>query len=74
MPELVLDPDLRGTGKEGDVSHHHGHRIEGFAVCLLECFIYRESLSILPHHRSVNEIMVGADENSVRVPQKRSCS
>ena len=77
MPELASDPDLGGTGKEGDVSRHCGHRIGGVAVCRSECFVHWGSSDIPgipPPHRSMKGVMLSAEGSDIKVPQERSCS
>ena len=72
MPEPASDPDLRGTGKEGGESRHRGHRIGGFAVDQSGC--YWGSFSLPPHHRLMNEVIVGVGGGWFKVPQEHRCS
>ena len=74
VPELASDPELGGTGKEGGVSRHRGHRTGGVAVRRSECFVYCGFPSIPLHHRFMNGVMVSAEGNGMRAPQERSCS
>ena len=72
MPEPASDPDLRGTGKEGGESLHRGHRIGGFTDDQSGC--YCGSFSLPPHHRLMNEVMVGVGGDGGKVPQELRCS